>query len=370
MQEDTASKRLQILPVEVIEHDDRVILIRGLTQVQIPDKNILIIITVFQRALQQKPMTANDLSALFAAPSRPLILEFIDFLLKKRLMYEYDSDQPHASVEAENSQDVFYWHYNKHQGEIALALNEKVWFFIGVNKLSRKLVAKLSEEGLQNYVVVDDPSLRAASFFNPDGSLNDQEWALPGSRILEPDAMQDYAGNNDIGFIIAATEFGSQFLLRQWNQYSVERNIPFFPVLLQHMTGYAGPLVIPGECACLECLRARQNSNAKDYEERRITEQYAFESQKVAAYHGSMLNVLAEVAAFELIRFRAGMSWDVGTLIEINLLSSEMQKRKLLKAPRCIVCSNVKNHPKINLHKRLASEESWDDINKTVGYNE
>lgn len=361
--------QLQMLPVQVIEHEDRVILIRGLSQVQIPDKNVLLVLTVLQRALQAGPMSAEALSGLFAAPLRPLVLRFIDFLQQKRFIVEAGSVPASWQPESESSQDIFYWHYNRHQEDIAQRLNEKIWLFAGVNELNKKIVQRLADEGLQQGVIIDDPTLRNTRYFNVDGSLRTATWALPETRIITPEQAGAYA-TEDIAFIVAGTEFGSQYLLRDWNEYAVKKGIPFFPVLLQHMSGYAGPLVIPGESACLECLRARQNSNAQNFEECRITEQYAFQAQQSAAYHSSMLHMLAEIAMFELVRYSAGISWEVGTMTELNLLSGTMDKRKLLKAPRCPVCSNMHRHPKLNLHKRLATEESWEEINKTVGYHE
>jgi thiazole/oxazole-forming peptide maturase SagC family component len=120
------------------------------------------------------------------------------------------------------------------------------------------------------------------------------------------------------------------------------------------MVGYIGPLVIPGDTACLECLRARQNACLTNATERRVAERGAFDGQRVTAYHPAMVGMVAEAAAFELIRFYAALpQWKVGRLIELNLLSTAMAHRKVLKAPRCPVCSSLHAGVPTSLHKMI-----------------
>ncbi len=99
-------------------------------------------------------------------------------------------------------------------------------------------------------------------------------------------------------------------------------------------------------------------------------ERHAFDGQQVAAYHRSMLEVLASVAQFDLVKFKTNIQWEIGTLCEISLLSGSMSRRKLLKAPRCPVCSGLRTHALTNIHKQLTPAEAWDEIRQTVGHHE
>ena len=109
---------------------------------------------------------------------------------------------------------------------------------------------------------------------------------------------------------------------------------------------------------------------AADFVEKRITERYASEGQNVAAYHESMLAVVAEIAAFNTLKFKNDIQWELNTVCEVNLLNNQISKRKLLKAPRCPVCSGVSKRPQVNIHQQLTSDESWQEIEQTVGYDE
>jgi len=145
--------------------------------------------------------------------------------------------------------------------------------------------------------------------------------------------------------LIATSDFGGMQLMREWNQFCYEANIQFFPVVLQNAVGYVGPLIVPGETACFECLRARQNSHLADPEIQRATEYRAFEGQLVNGFHPSMASVLGDIAAFELTKFYGRVPrWRVGTLIEVNLLIPSIVTRKVLKIPRCSVCSQLNKH--------------------------
>ncbi len=363
------NEKLTLLPIQIIEQEDGVILKRGLEQILIPDRNALLIMQVIQKALLQEPRSSNDLLSLFSAPVRPLIANLLEYLLKKRfLLQEQDNDPPH-SKHKESAQEIFYWHFNQHQEKVAAALNDKQWIFVGINFLNEYLLKAMLTEGLQNYTIIDDPMLRNIDMFDDQHQVCSEFWRTQATRIEAEEQLLNAVGNTrtNLGFVVAASEFGSFYLLERWNEYAVRQGLGFYPVLLQNMVGYAGPMVIPHESACLACLKSRQNSHSAQFEERRLTEKHAFAGQKVVAYHQSMLSMLAAVAQFDLVKFKCNIQWEVGTLCEIDLLAGSMSRRKILKAPRCPVCSSLHEIPLTNIHQQLTSNAAWDEIRQTVG---
>jgi hypothetical protein len=73
-----------------------------------------------------------------------------------------------------------------------------------------------------------------------------------------------------------------------------------------------------------------------------------------------MGSILADIAAVELMKFYGGvLQSSVGSLIEVNLLATKMTSRKVLKIPRCAVCSPLTARPPITPKKSLflTSEE-------------
>ncbi len=150
-----------------------------------------------------------------------------------------------------------------------------------------------------------------------------------------------------IGCLIGTSEHGGQQFLREWNELCIETKVTFFPVVLHNMIGYIGPVTIPGETACYECLRGRINAHLVDPVLARAAESLAFEGQAVVAYHPAMLSVLADLAVMELSKcFGRGMAaYQVGTMVRINLTLPEISNHRILRLPRCPVCSDLNTRP-------------------------
>lgn len=373
-----SNEKLRLLPIQIVCEMDGVVLRRGVEQVLIPDTNALLVMRVLQKAMGSAPCTPTELTALFAEPVRPFVISLLDLLRAKRFVVAVDASdiaqQGHErgherGQKAERPTDVFYWHFNLSQARVAKTLNETCWAFVGINQLNQHLLQAMLDEGLENYVIVDDPMLRNVTLYDDDFQLTSEFWRKQHRHIVAEDRFIDAAGDS-CGFVVAASEFGGAFLLERWNEYALTRGVAFYPVLLENLVGYCGPLVIPTESACFACLQTRQNSNASGFEEKRLMEKHAFDGQRVAAYHRSMLQVLASVAQFDLVKFKSDIQWEIGTLCEINLLSGVMSRRKLLKAPRCPVCSALRAHPQTNIHKQLTSTEAWNQVRQLESYHE
>jgi thiazole/oxazole-forming peptide maturase SagC family component len=120
------------------------------------------------------------------------------------------------------------------------------------------------------------------------------------------------------------------------------------------MIGSVGPLVVPGDTACYECLRARENANLADPQLARASEAGAFQRRAVTGFHPSMASVLGDLAAIELTKFfGGGLPTRVGRLIEVNLLATTLRTRKVLKVPRCQVCSPANRRSEISTDKNI-----------------
>ena len=152
--------------------------------------------------------------------------------------------------------------------------------------------------------------------------------------------------------MIATSDFGGQALLLKWNQFCIENKISLFPVYLQDMIGYAGPLIIPGETACLHCLRQRQNSNLQEVDLRNVIEKNATDGQSVAAIHPSVIGILAHTTVFELTHFFGELPFPrPGRLIRVDLMAGITQSQLVLKIPRCAVCSTLNTTADVQLKK-------------------
>lgn len=343
--------RIVCLPVQFIETPGGVVLKRGCTEVQIRGEGVQQTVGMLLARLSGKGMDREDALEMFGAGEREAVNNLIQQLLARRILVEGDA-LPAEPVE-EDRVDVLYWDlgHNRRQAEAKLA--ERSVTIIGVNPISRRIASVLSESGCINLNVVDFPLLRNLELFTPEGSVKSGSWPDNAAAPLDYEEWQDVYEPDAKQCMVAVSDFGGLSLLREWNRFCVENEVQFFPVVLQNLVGYLGPLVVPGETPCFECLIARQNSHWEDPGMSRTVEAAAYETQAVAAAHPALAAMMGDLAALELLKFYGGglPGWQVGSLIEVRPMLPAITVRRVLKVPRCAVCSPMNERSSASVEK-------------------
>lgn len=332
-------KILKSLPIQFIESDNCVILKRGCTELRIDGKGAAEAIgRIFQFATDGQ-MTFQNICDQFPTPIRPAIREMVEQLLAKHILVARE-EYTLAKEEPESSLDIFYWHFGETTQSVQGKLNEVFMDIVGVNGITRQLATSFLNAGFTNFQIIDYPLLRNLRLFDGEGRLNPSHWSLPITP-LPYNNWADQLSQNLPTCLIAASDFGGRIQLKQWNQFCFAQNCHFFPIVLKDLVGYLGPHVIPRETACYECLLARENSHSKNPQVEQAVNQAAFQSQPFIGAHPSMSSILGDLASFELTKFYSGVlpGRNVGTQLEVNLLAPSLTSRKILKIPRCLVCS-------------------------------
>jgi len=352
-------QKLRALPVQLIEISDGIVLRRGRSQIKIAGLGATEAVCTLLNSTSQGSTTREKLRNSFAAPDRLSVDYLIQELLNRRILVPSDTAEL-SPVRDESSLDVFYWHLGKVAQKCNQLLNNKQIVILGVNCVSRQLATSLISSGAVNVEIVNCPLLCNLRLFDDTGTLTASEWPNSLKPPLEYKEWAARVEGGTIGCLVATSDFGGLELMRQWNLFCIQKKCHFLPIVLQDLVGTVGPLVIPGETPCFECLRARENSNMTEPSSRRVVESTAFEGQAVAGFHPSMASILGDIAAIELHKFYAGwmLPQVVGTLIEVNLLSMYLITHRVLKVPRCPVCSTLNTHATISLAKERV--ESFD----------
>lgn len=355
-------QKLKILPFQIIENKAGVILKRGVSSFVIDGACALTIMRLINNNLEKDCVTKEELLELFIENERTSVSRLLDNLIKRGFIKVLNStDDIACELKKEYPQDVFYWHFNTHQAEVARKLNEQVWVFVGVNELIKNVINILLREGKNNYFVIDDPCLRNVNFFDDAHKIVDNFWCQKNIQVLHPELLPNI---KDLAVIVVGSEFGGIDLMIPWNDYAIRNSILFYPIFIRDMFGYAGPLVVDHNSACLTCLSLRQYSNVGSFTERSMVDKFAYDGQGVVSYHSAMLNILTEVGVFDLLRFKLGIYWEHSTFCEIGLLGGNMIKRKLQKVPRCYSCSALKDNPLVNIKARMFSQKDWERLAK------
>lgn len=333
---DQPPERLRALPVQVIVADRAVILVRGVAEIQISGERAVEVVPLLLDAASGEGATRDKIIEQFAVPDREEVGKLVDELIKRSVLVGASHEPAPSGVES--SLEVFYWHFGQTVGATVNKLNEKSFVLMGVNTISRQIASALDSLGAARVQVVDFHILRNLRLYGDAGNLLPDEWVGPAP--ITYDAWIDGLGDEEIGCLVASSDFGGPHLLREWNEFCVENRMHFLPVILDRFIGSIGPLVIPGETPCYECLRVRENSNREAPELERAAESSAADRQAVTGFHPAMTKVLGELAAMELSKvYGVGLPWRSGRLIEVNLLGPDISSRRVLKLPRCPVCS-------------------------------
>ncbi len=339
---DLSPERLRSLPVQLIDQDDGVIVRRGSTQIKVTGGGATEAVNEILVRAGGAGVTVEEILAAFAQPLHADLSALIQRFRDRSILVPADSDL--VPPVTEGPVDIFYWHFGASARHVAAQIERGPLAIVGINAITRQLVRSLLATGAGNFQVVDHPLLRNVSLFDDFGRLRAEDWSDGPSPI----AWDEWVESADtLGLLVATSDFGEQQALRDLNEYCIKFRQAFLPVVLRDVIGYVGPLIVPGETACLECLRGRQNSNLDDAARYRLAEAAAFEGQEVAGHHPVMASILGDLAVLELTRYLGGVlpGARAGQLLEVNLLDYRITTRRILKLPRCPVCSPMLVRP-------------------------
>jgi len=355
--EGKAEAKIRALPAQLIERNGEAILKRGCVELRIGGEGGVEALRVVLTAAGDAEMTASEIAGVFPALDRPAVRDLIDELLRKRSLERVDDDDRSAigdaSADLETSLDIFYWHFGERRDQVAERLDSKRIVVVGVNQISVRLVSSFASIGVTEVETVDYPLLRNVRLFSDGEHVTPAVWPDATKPPIPYEEWTAGHPENGLDCLVATSDFGGLQLMRDWNTFCVRNRCVFFPVVLQDLVGYVGPIVVPGQTACFECLRARQNAAMADPAAERASEYAAFEGQLVTGFHPSLASILGDVAAVELLKFygiRLPIS-SVGSLIEVNLLATSIATRRVLKIPRCPVCSPLNARSSVQLVK-------------------
>jgi bacteriocin biosynthesis cyclodehydratase domain-containing protein len=338
--------RLKALPVQLIEVKNRVILKRGCKEICFSGSayaaKLRAILDAFQNGSTQEEVL-KDLG-----DNHPDIAELIETLKDRNILVPFQ-EALSRDIISESPLDVFYWHFDPHGHSIRQKIQSRSVAVLGVNTVSQALCGALSACGFNVSLIAYPASLA------PDMEQAFSSDLFDSNRLPQPMRYETWSTSSpwdSVDCLVATSDRGGKDLLRNWNALAVEQRCHFLPLVLQDVIGYLGPLVIPGETACFECLISRENSHMDEADLRRIIERTAY-AAGTPAFHPIMASVLGQIAAFELVKHysEAIPVRRVGTLIEVNLISASITTRKVLKVPRCLVCSSLNTFPSVAIHK-------------------
>jgi bacteriocin biosynthesis cyclodehydratase domain-containing protein len=330
-------EKVVALAVQLIDVPQGVIVKRGVEEVFVAGEAAAEVVTGLLTAAGTIPggVRPEELAAMMRGERHQLDVGGIVSELCARKILVGVAERPRY---AERPDEVLAWNLGVHPEAAAARLDAVSLNLLGVNLVSGAIADGLSAIGVPCHVV-DHPDLRNVRLFTADGRLRPDAWhGRPAPEAF--DTWQATPPAGDLICLVACSDFGGLQALAEWNARTFRSGWHFLPVVLQNLVGIVGPLVMPGETACFQCLLARENANLPAAPMTRAVETAAFQGQSIAAYHPAMAATIGNVAALELTK-HYGYGWAsaaIGKTIEVNMMAATMRSRPILKVPGCPVC--------------------------------
>jgi bacteriocin biosynthesis cyclodehydratase domain-containing protein len=327
-------RALKLLDVQVARFEDGMVLKRGLSRVFLEAPGIEELLgRLVEEVRVEGGATPSRMVESVDEEQRETMRSLIAALETRRFLVPADEDG--GDADSNVHEQVFYWIFGASAAEVRARLEKAQIAVIGVNHVGATLAQARVRLGFHGTSLINHPLLRNVSL-DPDdyGATDYASWA-------EIDDLPDC--------LVVTTDFGGPSLMQEWNAFCVENDVPFLPVLLHDHTGLVGPLVLPGRSACYECAARRERGVATDFDLRRATDSEGYFAQNSVGHLAPMGETVANFAALELLKYysQALPGGNVGRLIEIDLLAPSVSSRRVLKLPRCPVCSTLRRMPTV-----------------------
>lgn len=132
-------------------------------------------------------------------------------------------------------------------------------------------------------------------------------------------------------------------LVEAINKFSQSRGLSLLHCLSNGTCATVGPLVVPGQTACLTCYRLRVNSHLEFYEQRRVWDAWVKSNGHRRAQPGTLpalVSMAAAMATIEIVKHVTGVYEPeiYDRFVSINALTLEVISHQVLKLPRCPDC--------------------------------
>ena len=335
--------RYRLLGLQAIPQEDGIIVRRGSTRFFMRGAAMgELLDLVVARSAEGHGVRFEELKAETDAAKHTALTALFETLKSERLLVPADgttfADGP------ERREEIFYWNHKTNIAAVADNLAEVELAVFGVNHIALPLLGNLRSVGFRRLAFVDHPGLRNLDFYD-EGEVRSE---ISAALSLRPQPFEEWtAAASKPDCYVVCSDFGGVALMRDWNRTAVAGGTLFYPIVLQDEVASLGPLVVPGEGPCFECLWLRRNANLDASDRERADESHAFFGQHVTSFLQPMARIAADIAAIDLLKYfsRALPGGRAGRLIEADLMTPSIRTRNVLKAPRCPVCGHLAGVP-------------------------
>ncbi|CAN5167767.1 hypothetical protein BH20GEM2_BH20GEM2_04630 [soil metagenome] len=171
------------------------------------------------------------------------------------------------------------------------------------------------------------------------------EIVTPAARELGRESVADFARDCDL--LVSCFDRGFLAAHHWINRVSIERCIPAVYAEVRGRTALVGPLVIPAETGCYLCYRMRSIACEEDFAAAMEYEEYLDYRKRPALHRRAFLPpvgaTVAGILALESLKCLVLPTPPslAGTVLELDTLTLEIERHRVLRQPGCPACREV-----------------------------
>ncbi|MER6947192.1 TOMM precursor leader peptide-binding protein [Nonomuraea sp. NPDC000554] len=306
------------------------------------------------RLCASSPVDRDELAERTPAPAEE-VDQAITALLEARVLVEEHDVEALTRDERSSRQALFFSMFQPaaRAAEMTASLSERTVVILGVGGIGSSVATQLATAGVGTLRLVDRDHVEASNlhrqylYSTADVGMPKVDTAArrlaercPSLRVEARD--RTLAGARDVTEVVAgadlvvATADSPQPDIRRWvNAGCLAAGVAFLPGGFTQHLGIAGPLVVPGESACLACLDEQLRAGNGGHELPAVENR----DRRVPAF-GPLCAIVAGLLAAEAIRFLTGVVPPalLNRMSYFDLLGMETSEQPVARSATCPAC--------------------------------
>lgn len=265
---------------------------------------------------------------------------FIDFLIQKKVLITMESYDDLAGFSPDSVEKYRYLTFGgKTLNELLCEMQAMTVGIIGTMQFIRCFINHFENDQLfshTHYLITDRTDC-------PSGLPASQSAVSCLGNDPEPQLREFITGCD---FIIASSTYESYSLFHFVNGQCLSQKKKWLRIVTMDEQSEIGPLFIPGETCCYDCLDKRmsecQDDKATYFFSFMEKEQGMVYIPQLATYSSYYLTMLtADIAVYELMRYFSGIKSQIrGSVLRFFIDGYQMKTEKVFKHSQCAGCRN------------------------------
>lgn len=352
-------KKLRLTPAaSVTPMDDGILLQSDLGSYQLQGRDIRVFVTDVMPMLEQNK-TLEEICAALADYDNDSIASVINVLKECGLVEEISES---ADVPPWPAHERFIRQWKSEEANDG-GLHQKRVLITGLEPWAIKAADELATVGIAHLhlidhgVITEDDLLFHRAFSDRHLGMNRAEalkdtlqactaWCdvtietditLSDTGVFEPQRDDTW----DLVMITLGNE--AQYAIKAISEYVQHKGLTALYGAVDGLESHVGPLVVPGETACWNCLRLRKIGASENPALSHVLENSALENQlsnRARSVLSPMVSVNGHQLAMEAIKLLSGFTRsDLSNHVRIqNLVTGESEQHQIIPVPWCDVC--------------------------------